>query len=1759
MGGGKGGSTTVNKTEIPPEVLARYNAVNARAETVAQQPYQRYSNDPNAFVAGLTPTQMAGIQNVNAMAGAAQPYYGAATQQLGQAQQQGQGYLGAATGQLGAAQQTGQALGSTAGEQYAQAANVAAPYYQAATANLGAGLGLAAPLNLAAAQSAFGAAGAAAPYYGAATRGTQAAIRGAQPYQTAATQAALAGSQAVSPGQLQTVQFLNPYTQNVVAATQAALGQQFGQQQAQQQAEAIRAGAFGGDRSGLQRAQLRGQQALAESQAIAPLYQQAYQNALQTAQQQQGVNLSAEQANRAALQGLSPQLAALGQQGYGQQLGAAQQMAGLGQALYGQGMTGAQTLSQLGQAGFGQQLSAAQQAAALGQGLYGQALGLGQAIQGLGQQQYGQGAQTAQQLAALGQQGYGMGAGTSSALANLGTNAQQAGLAGAQAQLQAGQQQQQTEQAGKQAMYNQFMQEQGYPFQVAQFLANIATGTGALSGNQSTSTTTGGGGFFSDKRLKENVQKVGETNDGQPIYRYNYKGDPRTQIGLMAQDVEKEHPEAVGLAGGYKTVDYKKATEDAVHKADGGGTTDAYAITPESKSQMLAKPTGLGALQLPQMKTEGIAVRSMTPASEIEALRAPKATGFSPGTMEANRAEAASLRSALSSGRGADLGSGPEYMQSRLSELDRFLGQNSSQGGLVGPEGGAFARGGFAFGGGPYGVQLEPMQVRQMMQAQPGQRPAERNALAEAKQIGDLASLGYAGYKNRPDFLRSDADIAARKTSEAAAKVAELQKLEWAKEKGIDVDTLLGKAHGGLIGDREAYRDRGYVNSSSNPYSGISEGYLDDTLQTQQQTPRPSLDVKGAPKPQPAKSGLGETINAAKSLYKGGEWAADKLGLGASPTAMSATSAEALPGVIDLTSGAGLAGAAPEAAAAAEGLAGAAGAGEALAGGAAAAEGLAGAAGLAELGTGLAAAGTTALEALPFLAFLSDERAKHDIKKVGTLFDGQPVYRYAYNGDDKTQMGLLAQKVEKVAPEAVGLAGGMKTVNYKKATDKAAKRKHYQRAGLVVPDEYSTAEPDLAGAEGGTETTTQGGDGKTVVGHSAPLVRTTRPVPTPESAIAAVPAPRAREPGVASGSRPSIPDLGGLVPEGMKDTLSSENFWVPALAGIGSMLASPNKTFLGAVGSGLVGGTTAYTDLQKQQADQLMKRLEMSKGRFKGPVLVGDKDMYQDTVAGDYVTQEEMARRQNQFIGGKGSGAAATAPALPSTPGGRAAVDAVDTAKKIVTEEPPTVQPRAPAPPAKKEEIAAPTTTQPAAATSAPKAAEPDPNRILTKPEMIAAARQNESLFQHLPEERRPLALEAEAKRLEDEGKTYLRQSQEEARRSGLTMGAEERVRLEAASKRFAELAKDRREEAAKRREEANNLFEGAIASQLKEAEARIARTVERDFAEEIAPSGEKVRLPPGVKMPSAVAPEPTAAQQTAPKVAEVDPKTARLVLARPVAPAGGGLIQPTNLPPGTKVSEISTAAKNQSTMDEQFQKDFMEKAPSVGQARQRYMGLVNAFKLFESGSAESTLAGWAAVAQSFGYPEIARGLASGDPAAVQWTQKIGPNLVLETLKAATPRFAQSEFMTLQEKGTPEPNKLPQANFQMVKEGLATLNRTDAFMQAWQNASQEEGWRSPSAYYAVWSKANPIEKFEQSAERQMGNFAGMPLPKASEWAPGAVYVVPKSLSTEQKAFFDKRGLKAGDAFQYGGAEAPPDQVIRPIPKQQLYSIPAMRQ
>jgi len=461
MSGGGKSSTSTSSVSIPPEVLARYNAVNARAEDVAQQGFTSYGGE---FVAPLTQTQQAGISNVSQAAGAAQPYYQAASTSL-----------------LGGAAQ-------------------AQPYYQGATEALYGGQAAAAPLQTAAAQNISGA---------------QAA---AQPYQDMATGFGLAGARQIAPGGLNVGAYMSPYTESVAQPTYQALRQQQQQEQQKIVGDQVRSGAFGGDRGKIAQAVLAQQQNLATGQAMGNIYQQGYGQALGAAQQQQGVALQTEQSNRQAQQQAANQFLGIGQQAFGQGSQAAQQQAALGAQVFGQGAQSAQTQQ------------------ALGQGLYN------------------------------------IGAGVSQGLAGLGTGAQQAGLQGGQAQLAAGTVEQQTQQANNQAQYNQFLQQQGYPFQVAQFLANIAMGTGALSG--STTTTQQPSSFFSDERLKEDVEPIGKTFDGQKIVRFKYKGEPGTRIGLVAQDVEKKHPEAVGLAGGYKTVDYDAATDEAAArapKAYGGG------------------------------------------------------------------------------------------------------------------------------------------------------------------------------------------------------------------------------------------------------------------------------------------------------------------------------------------------------------------------------------------------------------------------------------------------------------------------------------------------------------------------------------------------------------------------------------------------------------------------------------------------------------------------------------------------------------------------------------------------------------------------------------------------------------------------------------------------------------------------------------------------------------------------------------------------------------------------------------------------------------------------------------------------------------------------------------------------------------------------------------------------------------------------------------------------------------------------------------
>ena len=63
----------------------------------------------------------------------------------------------------------------------------------------------------------------------------------------------------------------------------------------------------------------------------------------------------------------------------------------------------------------------------------------------------------------------------------------------------------------------------------------------------------------SDSRLKKDVRKIGTSIDGYNIYKFKYIDEENDYIGVMAEEVYKKKPEAVGrMDNGYLGVDYNQ-------------------------------------------------------------------------------------------------------------------------------------------------------------------------------------------------------------------------------------------------------------------------------------------------------------------------------------------------------------------------------------------------------------------------------------------------------------------------------------------------------------------------------------------------------------------------------------------------------------------------------------------------------------------------------------------------------------------------------------------------------------------------------------------------------------------------------------------------------------------------------------------------------------------------------------------------------------------------------------------------------------------------------------------------------------------------------------------------------------------------------------------------------------------------------------------------------------------------------------------------
>jgi hypothetical protein len=91
----------------------------------------------------------------------------------------------------------------------------------------------------------------------------------------------------------------------------------------------------------------------------------------------------------------------------------------------------------------------------------------------------------------------------------------------------------------------------------------------------------------------------------------------------------------------------------------------------------------------------------------------------------------------------------------------------------------------------------------------------------------------------------------------------------------------------------------------------------------------------------------------------------------------------------------------------------------------------------------------------------SDRRLKTDIVRVGQLRAGIPLYRFRYIGRDEVHVGVMAQDVLPVVPEAVITdASGFMRVDYRRLGTRMMTLAEWQACGLAEQEARSAVRRD---------------------------------------------------------------------------------------------------------------------------------------------------------------------------------------------------------------------------------------------------------------------------------------------------------------------------------------------------------------------------------------------------------------------------------------------------------------------------------------------------------------------------------------------------------------------------------------------------------------------------------------------------------------------------------------------------------------------------
>jgi hypothetical protein len=571
----------------------------------------------------------------------------------------------------------------------------------------------------------------------------------------------------------------------------------------------------------------------------------------------------------------------------------------------------------------------------------------------------------------------------------------------------------------------------------------------------------------------------------------------------------------------------------------------------------------------------------------------------------------------------------------------------------------------------------------------------------------------------------------------------------------------------------------------------------------------------------------------------------------------------------------------------------------------------------------------------------------------------------------------------------------------------------------------------------------------------------------------------------------------------MPDSVPTDSsFWVPLIAGLGTMLASDKYRFSQRLGEGLVGGAAAYGKqqefgLQKEKVDieRQNNALTMFGKLFQPQYNKNGQLEYLNVRTGEVVSPAEASR----LMFGSGAGLGATPPAIGGASTGAGAGAGAG--------------------------VPAPTTTQ---STVAPPAVQPPktPQKIEIEQKPVLQPSEFKS-FEDVDMWARsqPRVVDAQQKADEQQKQISVYQSELDRLPSN-ALTATRRTELTTLLANARNLEQSYRKEA---NEQANNLATPYKTQLQKKFEVGL---------ESETPAGTKFVSSPEATLITADKPKEIPADYRA----EVNPNTGR-VATKPVAefmgyketgghPIDPGLIGKTAI----RKSEDKeyTASRERSA---KLESEFENGAEKAQDGIATLLKFSTAAKILESGGANMTKAEYANLARGLGFNTLGDQIMSmKDTNAAFMAVKTNVDQAINQVTNSFARPTQAEFLTVEKKSTPSIDMPVDAAHSLTQTRVAGLMWQNALMSDWENAKRE-GARNFAAFKDAWQRANPHSMFEEAAARALGNFKGQDLPKPDKITEGVPYVVPKNADkSEFGRYLVSQGFRPGDIVVAKGVD-----------------------